>query len=288
MSIGGRGVQSVEVGGRILSALVKAGKPLMLRELAAMAEVAPAQAHAYLLSFRKLLLVEQDVASGRYQLGPFALQLGIARLRSFDPLRLAAKAAVELAEETDLMVTVAVWGTHGPTIVQVQEGSDQVHVNVRAGTVYSITGTATGKVFAAFMPPKIVEAQLAEELRKGARIQAGGASVSRKELQAEIATARRLGYAATESKPVTGINGIAAPVFDYSGQMQLAITLIGPTGVLDLGPRGPHAKALLAFTRKLSAELGYTPDLAEDQSHEEADLLDVEPAKSAVKRRRRA
>ncbi|WP_114947680.1 IclR family transcriptional regulator [Microvirga calopogonii] len=285
MSIDGRGVQSVEVGGRILAALVKAGKPLMLRELATLADVAPAQAHAYLVSFRKLELVEQDVASGRYLLGPFALQLGIARLRSFDPLRLAAHAVVEFAEEIGLMVTIAVWGTHGATIVQVQEGSDQVHVNVRTGTVFSITGTATGKVFAAFMPPKIIEAHLAEELRKGARIQGVGAPTSRKELEAEVATARRLGYATTESKPVTGINGIAAPVFDYSGQMQLAITLIGPTGVLDIGPKSADAKALLAFTRKLSTQLGYAPHAdSEAAPYEGAEIVSA----PVTKRRRRA
>jgi DNA-binding IclR family transcriptional regulator len=179
-----------------------------------------------------------------------------------------------------------VWGTHGPTIVQVQEGSDQVHVNVRTGTVFSVTGTATGKVFAAFMSPKVIEAQLAEELRKGARIQGEGTATSRKELEAEIVTARRLGYASTESKPVTGINGIAAPVFDYSGQMQLAITVIGPTGVLDIHPESADAKALLAFTRRLSAQLGYMP-------HAIGEMPQVEAAQNAtaeapVKRRRRA
>jgi len=285
MSIEGRGVQSVEVGGRILSALVKAGKPLMLRELASLADVAPAQAHAYLVSFRKLELVEQDAASGRYLLGPFALQLGIARLRSFDPLRLAAHEVIGFAEEIGLMVTIAVWGTHGATIVQVQEGSDQVHVNVRTGTVFSITGTATGKVFAAFMPSKIIEGHLAEELRKGARIQGVGAPTSRKELEAEVATARRLGYASTESKPVTGINGIAAPVFDYSGQMQLAITLIGPTGVLDVGPKSAYAKALLAFTRKLSAQLGYAPQAGSESFSDEGAEIAAAPV---AKRRRRA
>jgi DNA-binding IclR family transcriptional regulator len=286
MSIDGRGVQSVEVGGRILAALVKAGKPLMLRELATMADVAPAQAHAYLVSFRKLELVEQDAASGRYQLGPFALQLGIARLRSFDPLRLAAHAVVGFAEEVGLMVAIAVWGTHGPTIVQVQEGSDQVHVNVRTGTVFSITGTATGKVFAAFMPPKIIEAQLAEELRKGARIQGVGATTSRKELEAEVATVRQLGYATTESKPVTGINAIAAPAFDYSGQMQIAVTLIGPTGVLDVGPGSTDAKTLLAFTQKLSTQLGYAPNTDEDDSQEEAGHAEIVAAPVSRRRRR--
>jgi DNA-binding IclR family transcriptional regulator len=286
MSIDGRGVQSVEVGGRILSALVKAGKPLMLRELATLADVAPAQAHAYLVSFRKLELVEQDVASGRYQLGPFALQLGIARLRSFDPLRLAGQAIVDFAEQVGHMVTIAVWGTHGATIVQVQEGSDQVHVNVRTGTVFSITGTATGKVFAAFMPPKVIEAQLADELRKGARIQGVGAATSRKELEAEVANARNLGYAVTESKPVTGINAIAAPVFDYSGKMQLVITIIGPMGVLDVGQKSADAKALLAFTRRLSSQLGYTLGAIGETDQDEA--VQAAAAGTAVKRRRRA
>jgi DNA-binding IclR family transcriptional regulator len=286
MSIDGRGVQSVEVGGRILAALVNAGKPLMLRELATMADVAPAQAHAYLVSFRKLELVEQDAASGRYQLGPFALQLGIARLRSFDPLRLAGQAIIEFSEEIGLMVTIAVWGTHGPTIVQVQEGSDQVHVNVRTGTVFSIAGTATGKVFAAFMPPKVVESQVTEELRKGARIQGVGAATSRKELEADVAKARSLGYAPTESKPVTGINAIAAPVFDYSGKMQLVITIIGPMGVLDVGPGSTYTKALLGFTHRLSAQLGYTPRAVDGTDQEEA--AQAASAGTAVKRRRRA
>ena len=135
--------------------------------------------------------------------------------------------------------------------------------------------------------PKIIEAQLAEELRKGARIQGVGAPTSRKELEAEVATARRLGYASTESKPVTGINGIAAPVFDYSGQMQLAITLIGPTGVLDVGPNSKDAKALLAFTRKLSAQLGYSPHADEEAAQEDARQAESS-AVPITKRRRRA
>jgi hypothetical protein len=48
----GRGVQSAEVGGRILVAMVQAGRPLMLRDLAGGADVTPAQAAAYLVSFR--------------------------------------------------------------------------------------------------------------------------------------------------------------------------------------------------------------------------------------------
>src|SRR3978361_911608 len=97
MDVTGRGVQSVEVGGRLLAVMASAGRALMLRDISGGAKVTPAQAHAYLVSFRKIGLVEQDRASGLYKLGPFALQLGLARLRSLDAFRLTGNAVVDLA-----------------------------------------------------------------------------------------------------------------------------------------------------------------------------------------------
>ena len=199
-------------------------------------------------------------ATGRYQLGPFALQLGLARMRISNPLRLVGEAAAELAAELGLMVTISVWGTFGPTIVQVQEAADQVHVNVRAGAVYSITGTATGRVFGAYMPAKQVAPRLEAELAEGARSQRVGNPASRAQFERAVARVRRQGYAAAEGSPVPGINGIAAPVFDHGGQMQLAVTLIGPAPVVGTAQDSPQVAALLDFTRRFSAQLGYDPD----------------------------
>lgn len=247
----------MEVGGRILSTMVLAGQPVMLRDIAAGAKVTPAQAHAYLVSFRKLGLVEQDAASGRYQLGPFALQLGLARLRSFNPLRMASDAVVGLAAELGLMVTVTVWGPFGATIVQVHEATDQVHVNLRAGAVYSLTGTATGRVFAAFLPAAVVKPRVAAELREDGRGQRIGSPASSEQFAREVAEIERLGYAIAVGSPIPGINAVSAPVFDHTGQMQLAVTLIGPAGLVDVGQDSPQARRLLAFTAQLSAQLGH-------------------------------
>lgn len=257
MEVVGRGVQSVEVGGRILSTMVLAGQPVMLRDIAAGAKVTPAQAHAYLVSFRKLGLVEQDAASGRYQLGPFALQLGLARLRSFNPLRMASDAVVVLAAELGLMVTVTVWGPFGATIVQVHEATDQVHVNLRAGAVYSLTGTATGRVFAAFLPAAVIKPRVSAELREGGRGQRIGSPASSEQFAREVAEVGRLGYATAVGSPIPGINAASAPVFDHTGQMQLAVTVIGPAGLVDVGQDSPQARRLLAFTAQLSAQLGH-------------------------------
>ncbi|MFO1135546.1 MAG: IclR family transcriptional regulator [Rhodoblastus sp.] len=251
-----RGVQSIEVGGRILAALASAGRPLMLRDVAGLADVAPAQAHAYLVSFRKIGLVEQDAQSGLYRVGPFALQLGLARLRAVDALRLAGAAVAAFAEEINLMVTVTVWGSFGPTIVQVLEGTRQVHVNLRAGAVYSVTGTATGLVFGAFLPKATVQSHLAAI---GGKDHTGriGAEVDDDAFAQAIVDVRRKGFAVAKGSPIPGVNALAAPVFDHSGQLQLAVTIIGPAASVEIEPDSPLARRLLAFTGGLSRQLGY-------------------------------
>jgi DNA-binding IclR family transcriptional regulator len=149
-----RGIQSIEVGGRILTALLDANAPMMLKDLASSAGLAPAQCHGYLTSYKNIGLVEQDAQTGYYRLGHFALRLGIGRIRSVPVLNAASKAINNLSEDLGFMVLMVVWGPHGPTVVQVSEGTSALTLNIRQGTLFSVTGTASGRVFGAFSNPE--------------------------------------------------------------------------------------------------------------------------------------
>src|ERR1700759_5858217 len=92
-----RGIQSIEVGGRLLLALAHHGQPLALKDLAAAADMTAGKAHPYLVSFIKLGLVERETEGGRYGLGPLALQMGLIGLQQYDPVRLATQRLAELA-----------------------------------------------------------------------------------------------------------------------------------------------------------------------------------------------
>src|SRR4051812_13833223 len=109
-----RGIQSIEVGGALLQALAHHGRPLALKDLAAVAGMAPAKAHPYLVSFGKLGLIEQDAASGRYGLGPLAMQLGLISLQALNPLALATPVIERLASSCRHTVAIGVWGDRGP------------------------------------------------------------------------------------------------------------------------------------------------------------------------------
>ena len=247
----GRGVQSVEVAGRILAVLADSTRPMMLRDIADATGMPPGQAHPYIVSFRKIGLVEQDGASGLYRLGWFALHLGLARLRGFEPYQLASEAVAELAQTLDLGVAVTVWGTYGPTVIRSIESSHNITTNSKPGTVLGLSATATGKVWAAFLPKQLVAKRIADELKQAKQ------GVTARELERELADIRVAGFAGTDGNPWPGIAAACAPVFDYTGQIQLAVALLGPSAALDCAAGSVQVEALLHFTKGLSSQLGY-------------------------------
>jgi DNA-binding IclR family transcriptional regulator len=253
----GRGVQSIEVGLRVLEALSDAATPARLKDVAKAAHVAPAQAHAYLMSFRRQMLVEQDRFTGLYRLGHFALQLAIARMRSFDPIRTASEEILELATETRLTTALSVWGSFGPTVIYIHEGADQIHINTRAGTVYSVTGTATGLAFAAYLPEDLIKMTVKAQVLEANVSQRVGARLEFAAITRELERIRERGYATIDPPPVPEIYAIAAPVFDYVGQIRMVITLIGHSGVIDVTPGSRHVEQVLNSARRLNDQMGF-------------------------------
>lgn len=256
-----RGIKSIEVGGNLLLALAHHGRPMALKDLSLAANMAPAKAHPYLVSFGKLGLIAQDAESGRYGLGPLAMQLGLISLQQFDPVRLATPLIAELAHTLGHTVGIAVWGNRGPTMVRIEEAPSAVHVNMRHGTVMSLRGTASGLLFAAYLPRDLVLTALADE--HSAELRARGDALPAKHrvkvdaaMEAELAQIKRRGLSRVTGGAVAGISAMAAPVFTEGGTMVLSFTAIGPSAVFDSTLDGTVANALKRAAVQVSVRLG--------------------------------
>jgi hypothetical protein len=94
------GVQSIEVGMRVLTAIERGGGPMPLSRIAAGSGLAPSKTHRYLVSLQRTGLVSQEVGTGLYNLGPAARRLGVEALRRVDDVATASPHAAALRDRT--------------------------------------------------------------------------------------------------------------------------------------------------------------------------------------------
>ncbi len=243
----GSGVQSVDVCLHLLQTLMEFGRPVSLKELAHAADISAQKAHRYLVSLLRRNMVEQDSPGGHYALGEFALNVGLSALSQLDVLRIAGDTVSELRNYTGQSCLLAVWGNYGPTIVRLSESPHRMLTTARVGVVLSLPDSATGRVFAAFLPKEKTNRFLESQL----------SSKDRNQFDALLADVRIRGLSRTIGKEQAMINAISAPLFDSQGDLAGALTLLGSEKHFTVDWDGPAARELLAKSKSVSNRMGY-------------------------------
>ncbi|MBS4018404.1 IclR family transcriptional regulator [Azonexus hydrophilus] len=252
-----QGIQSIEVGFRLLDVLAKNNRSMMLRDIAKGAGMPAAKAHRYLVSFMRIGIVEQDAGTGRYDLGAYALDLGLSGLGRLDPVRLAGPVLDSLCETIHETVALAVWGTHGATIVRIVDAGSPITITLRPGTVLSLSRSATGRAFAAFYRSPFLKKMIDEELHEQALSSKTAIGTCRRQLEKTLTEIRERGLSRATGSLTPGINGFSAPVYDHSERMVAAITSLGSVGEFDVEWDSPTARAMQQAAADLSHRLGY-------------------------------
>lgn len=253
-----RGIQSIEVGFRLIRVLETATAKLSLKNLADLAEMSPSSAHLYMVSFCRLGLAAQDPITLRYGLGPYAVQLGLAGLRQLDVIDVARIPMEELQAEIPLAVYLSIWGNMGPTIVLKLDGKLQSPLSVRVGYVSPLLSTATGSIYLTFMPEREIQNVLARETAlHGERPD---------EIAGIRASVKASGIGVSIGQVNEGYAAVSAPVMNYDNRLAGSVTVLGPHSLVDRSPDGSVASAVRATAAKIALALGQQrPD--EAQAH---------------------
>ena len=252
------GIQSVEVAGRILGALITTGRPAPLKDLARLAGMTAAKAHRYLISLVRLDLVAQDSLTGHYGIGPASIALGLAGLRSIDVVRTAGELMPMLRDEIDETVMLLIWGSNGPVVYRFEESSRPVFMNVRVGSAVPVLRTASGRIFCAYLSPaQTRDVVAAERAKVGA---AGGRRPSAAAWARDVEKARKAGLAAVEGDLLPGVNAIAAPVFDHKGRLAAVVGALGRSEDMDVAFAGKAAKAVRRTAAEISRRIGFAAE----------------------------
>jgi DNA-binding IclR family transcriptional regulator len=245
-------VQAVARAIEVLRGLSGAHRGLGVTEVANRLGVAKPTAHALLRTLEADHLVSQDHNTGKYRLGPALLELGNAYLETHELRARSVILADALATRANEAVWVAV--PSGDHVLVVHhafrpEGAVQI---LEVGAVLPWHTCALGKVMVAYLP----EPDRGRLLAGSLPVLTGGTVTDPAALDAELADARRNGYAVEDGEAAIGDAGIAAPVFDSDGVVG-AIGVVGPVErVLAPETREEHAVAVREAAKLLSRDLG--------------------------------
>ena len=217
-------IQSVAIATRFLQVLASAEHELALGEVARRTQTGGSTAHRYLQSLVKEGLARQDPATGLYDLGPAALNIGIAALKRVDAVEIAAGHMKALAHRQAASGGVAIWTERGPTLVRWYRSAFFSVNPLALGDILPLDNTACGLVFQAFLPKATIDAARKQQPAHFRGTPPG---------KAVLEEVRKACWAEMTSHLLSNVTGQAAPVFDAQGEIVCCMTTVTDLGRLN-------------------------------------------------------
>ncbi|MGZ4132300.1 MAG: IclR family transcriptional regulator [Actinomycetota bacterium] len=247
-------IQSVDRAARLLKALASGTPRMGVTELADRLGIAKTTVYGLLRTLERQDLVEQDLETGKYRLGPAMLQLGNAFLDHHELRARSLPWADTLANRAGEAVRVGV--LHGREVLVVHHvfrPDDSVQI-LEVGATLPWHASALGKVQAAFLPSDRRRTLLAGPLPR----LTGKTVVEPHALALALEDVAAARFAVDDQEGVIGGAEIAAAVFDHRGHPVGAIGLVGP--IERLLPGGlvpdPLVTAVKDTAKRLSWDMG--------------------------------
>lgn len=245
-------IRSVVRAGQILKELGSGAPRLGVTELSDRLGMPKATVYGLLRALEQEDLVERDVETGKYRLGPAVVQLGNAYLDGNELRARSLLWADSLAARVVEAVRVGVLvGANVVVVHHVFRPDDSVQM-LEVGAAIPWHASALGKTIVAHLDPghrtSLVEGRLPTLT--------GWTVTEPERLSASLGQVARLGFAVEDQEAVVGEAEIAAPVFGREGVVG-AIGVAGPAErLIGEGPRSDVLAAVREIARRVSKDMG--------------------------------
>lgn len=272
------GVQSLEIGLSILDILIDNHQPMMLKDIAHVAQMHPAKAHRYLVSLIRKGYARQ-LDDGRYGVGirlnnlsgygGLSNQNDISQNNLLERLNLVAN---EIKDRFHCGVQIAKWFSEGPIIIQSVEPDSPIRIITRVGSRMPLTTSATGQLFASYQPESIIKPLAMAEWQSELSVKnttLSGATINDSDDDSQsveqwqnytqrLTMIRQQGFATVSGDMLMGINAISLPVllpqFIQSSHtdmpIEYALTVIGTSEQLPMEAQAKLAQDIQAIAKR--------------------------------------
>ncbi|WP_079132959.1 IclR family transcriptional regulator, partial [Streptomyces abyssalis] len=220
-----RNIQSLERAAAVLRLLAGGERRLGLSDIASSMDLPKGTAHGLLRTLQQEGFVEQDEATGKYQLGAELLRLGTSYLDVHELRSRALVWADDLARSSGESVYLGVLHQQGVLIVHHVFRPDNSRQVLEVGAMQPLHSTALGKVISAFDPVAHSEAVDGERRRFTERT-----VTSLEDFEDVLELTRARGWAADVEETWEGLASIAAPIRD---RRRMPVGAVGVTGAVE-------------------------------------------------------
>ena len=246
--------QSLGRGLRILEAVAACSDGASLADVARRTDLARSTTH-YLMQALVNLGYLRQTGGRQYQLGLKVYRLSGQSLNSEQLTATAMPILNELCRLTNESVAIGICSNDAVTLVATRDTDGPVRVVQSVGARRPIHCTALGKVLMAWLPAaersRVVRSLRFERLTSKSIVQ-------RASFERELRRVHTAGYAIDDEEFIVGVRCIAAPVFDDTGEVTMALSTVGPKHRMTHQRLRECRPLVQECARKLSAKLGLT------------------------------
>lgn len=195
-----------------------------------------------------------------HDLGPTALRLGTSKPADLRAIKLAIDAVPAVSQKLgEHTLCLAVWGNHGPTALHWEPSKHPVSDQLRPGLVMSVTRSATGRAFAAFLPDEMTRHLIDDDLQVSTAAHDSAAD-RRADFDASMLETRSRGIArviGSTPSPLhqVAVNAFSAPIRNAEGQMIMALSVTSNAERLTSDWDGEVPRGLVLAASEISEQI---------------------------------
>lgn len=250
-----RGVKSLHVALDVIEAVAASEEEVGVSELAATLGLTKATVFRHLQTLVERNYLVQNVKTSRYRLGIQCHLLSQISSNRIDLLSASTDAAMWLREVSGLSVVVSAVRLRSVVVLATHLAPSAVQIGERPGSEICLYGSAQGRVAVAFSHKPLL-AQIKRQKRDAFT---DYTTTEWGKLEELIRQTRQQGWADAPEELLLGLNAVAAPIFDDTGD---CIGTLAVVGFLQHLPRTPDMRiinALLTAAERISINLGFNP-----------------------------
>ncbi|WP_426409043.1 IclR family transcriptional regulator [Bradyrhizobium ganzhouense] len=224
---------------------------MALKDIAPLADLTTSAANNYLVSLVRIGLAAADEKPGHYRLGPAALSLGVSAIQQIDGFEIVRREVTNLRDATRRSAAVTTWTDDGPISLFKQDGDQRGAFEFRTGLIPMLS-SAAGKIYAARLPMNLTTHLIEQEWDA---VFGGKADVGkfRDDAAREL---KRKGYTTIVRSDLAGYVSVAAPVYDWNGDVRFTLSLAGTRASMTVDTSSDQVKALIESAARATRALG--------------------------------